>query len=287
MKPELLKELLLLTSEINSKNKRVHEILLLLNSTDASNATKTNVLTTEERKQVVIKPKEKEVQKKAVSTVTTVTTVNPTNKQKLTFKNKESIVYKNEEKVNIPIPKEVNIFMLFGILGVVIAFLAIYVLGKAYIGVIPDIAKAIFVYVLATILLTLSFKLNKRGKELFYGLGQSFYLFAIMIGYIYYHLTTPLTSFVLIVIWLLAFNLLEMKYKPLFINLLVTQVASLFLILYLSYESLLFAGIYSLILIVFNKYRIKNIENDKQKLLLHAASYFNLLLVVFRIIILF
>ena len=282
MKPELLKELLLLTSEINSKNKRVHEILLLLNSTDASNTIKTNVVTTEERKQVVIKPKEKEIQKKAVSTVTTVTT---TNKPTLTFKNKESIVYKNEEKVNIP--KEVNIFMLFGILGVVIAFLAIYVLGKAYIGVIPDIAKAIFVYVLATILLTLSFKLNKRGKELFYGLGQSFYLFAIMIGYIYYHLTTPLTSFVLIVIWLLAFNLLEMKYKPLFINLLVTQVASLFLILYLSYESLLFAGIYSLILIVFNKYRIKNIENDKQKLLLHAASYFNLLLVVFRIIILF
>lgn len=284
MKPDLIKELLLLTSEINSKNKRVHEILLLLNSSDDSKTTKTNVVKKEERKQVVIKPKEKEVQKKAVSTVTTV---NSTNKPKLTFKNKESIVYKNEEKVNIPIPKEVNIFMLFGVLGVVIAFLAIYVLGKAYIGVIPDIAKALFVYVLATILLTLSFKLNKRGKELFYGLGQSFYLFAIMIGYIYYHLTTPLTSFVLIVIWLLAFNLLEMKYKPLFINLLVTQVASLFLILYLSYESLLFAGIYSLILIVFNKYRIKNIENDKQKLLLHAASYFNLLLVVFRIIILF
>lgn len=284
MKPDLIKELLLLTSEINSKNKRVHEILLLLNSSDDSKTTKTNVVKKEERKQVVIKPKEKEVQKKAVSTVTTV---NSTNKPKLTFKNKESIVYKNEEKVNIPIPKEVNIFMLFGVLGVVIAFLAIYVLGKAYIVVIPDIAKALFVYVLATILLTLSFKLNKRGKELFYGLGQSFYLFAIMIGYIYYHLTTPLTSFVLIVIWLLAFNLLEMKYKPLFINLLVTQVASLFLILYLSYESLLFAGIYSLILIVFNKYRIKNIENDKQKLLLHAASYFNLLLVVFRIIILF
>lgn len=284
MKPDLIKELLLLTSEINSKNKRVHEILLLLNSSDDSKTKKTNVVKKEERKQVVIKPKEKEVQKKAVSTVTTV---NSTNKPKLTFKNKESIVYKNEEKVNIPIPKEVNIFMLFGVLGVVIAFLAIYVLGKAYIGVIPDIAKALFVYVLATILLTLSFKLNKRGKELFYGLGQSFYLFAIMIGYIYYHLTTPLTSFVLIVIWLLAFNLLEMKYKPLFINLLVTQVASLFLILYLSYESLLFAGIYSLILIVFNKYRIKNIENDKQKLLLHAASYFNLLLVVFRIIILF
>jgi hypothetical protein len=279
MKPDLIKELLLLTSEINSKNKRVHEILLLLNSTDASSQTKTNVVKKEESKQVVvIKPKEKEVQKKTVTTA-----VKPT----LTFKNKESIVYKTEEKVNIPIPKEVNIFMLFGILGVVIAFLAIYVLGKAYIGVIPDIAKALFVYVLATILLTLSFKLNKRGKELFYGLGQSFYLFAIMIGYIYYHLTTPLTSFVLIVIWLLAFNLLEMKYKPLFINLLVTQVASLFLILYLSYESLLFAGIYSLILIVFNKYRIKNIENDKQKLLLHAASYFNLLLVVFRIIILF
>lgn len=286
MKPELLKELLLLTSEINSKNKRVHEILLLLNSTDASNPIKTNVVTTEERKQVVIKPKEKEVQKNEFTNVDTVKT-DTTNKPTLTFKNKESIVYKTEEKVNKPIPKEINIFMLFGILGVVIAFLAIYVLGKAYIGVIPDIAKAMFVYVLATILLTLSFKLNKRGKELFYGLGQSFYLFAIMIGYIYYHLTTPLTSFVLIVIWLLAFNLLEMKYKPLFINLLVTQVASLFLILYLSYESLLFAGIYSLILIVFNKYRIKNIENDKQKLLLHAASYFNLLLVVFRIIILF
>lgn len=286
MKPDLIKELLLLTSEINSKNKRVHEILLLLNSSDDSKTTKTNVVKKEERKQVVIKPKEKEVQKKEFTNVDTVKT-DTTNKPKLTFKNKESIVYKNEEKVNIPIPKEVNIFMLFGVLGVVIAFLAIYVLGKAYIGVIPDIAKALFVYVLATILLTLSFKLNKRGKELFYGLGQSFYLFAIMIGYIYYHLTTPLTSFVLIVIWLLAFNLLEMKYKPLFINLLVTQVASLFLILYLSYESLLFAGIYSLILIVFNKYRIKNIENDKQKLLLHAASYFNLLLVVFRIIILF
>lgn len=70
-------------------------------------------------------------------------------------------------------------------------------------------------------------------------------------------------------------------------NLLVTQVASLFLILYLSSESLLFAGIYSLVLIVFNKYRITNIDDGKQQFLLHGASYFNLMLLIFRILVLF
>lgn len=272
---ELINELRILTKDIGSKNKRIQEILLLLDlDSESDEVTVRNV----------------NLDRLLVTDPTPTTTPDST-ETILAPKNRvilKTPVRNSKDFVPIEKPrKELNIFMLFGVLGVVIAFVAIYVLGKAYIGVIPDVAKALFVYVLATIMLTLSFKLNKRGKELFYGLGQSFYLFAIMIGYVYYHLTTPLISFVLILIWLLAFNLLEIKYKPLFMNLLVTQVASLFLILYLSSESLLFAGIYSLVLIVFNKYRIKNIDSDNQKLLLHGASYFNLMLLIFRILVLF
>lgn len=267
---QLLNELKVLTKDIAVKNKRIQEIILLMDLSSEM---------TEEMTERVYPSSLPE------STKTTVEQVPlPVNRNRIVINAPNRVV--KSPTVAKP-PKELNVFMLFGILGVVIAFLAIYVLGKAYINVIPDFAKAMFVYVLATILLALSFKLNKRGKELLYGLGQSFYLFGIMIGYVYYHLTTPLTSFLLILIWLLSFNILEMKYKPLFMNLLVTQVASLFLILYLSSESLLFAGIYSLVLIVFNKYRIKNIDDGKQQLLLHGASYFNLMLLIFRILVLF
>ena len=274
---ELINELRILTKDIGSKNKRIQEILLLLDLDSESERDATIIRNVNLDKLLVPDPTPTFTPEQTETIVET--------KNRVILKQPVSSS-KDFTRVETP-RKELNIFMLFGVLGVVIAFVAIYVLGKAYISVIPDVAKALFVYVLATIMLTLSFKLNKRGKELFYGLGQSFYLFAIMIGYIYYHLTTPLISFVLILIWLLAFNLLEMKYKPLFMNLLVTQVASLFLILYLSSESLLFAGIYSLVLIVFNKYRIKNIDSDNQKLLLHGASYFNLMLLIFRILVLF
>lgn len=267
---QLLNELKVLTKDIAVKNKRIQEIILLMDLSSEMN---------EEIPERVYPSSLPE------STKTTVEQVPlPVNRNRIVINAPNRVV--KSPTVAKP-PKELNVFMLFCILGVVIAFLAIYVLGKAYINVIPDFAKAMFVYVLATILLALSFKLNKRGKELLYGLGQSFYLFGIMIGYVYYHLTTPLTSFLLILIWLLSFNILEMKYNPLFMNLLVTQVASLFLILYLSSESLLFAGIYSLVLIVFNKYRITNIDVGRQQLLLHGASYFNLMLLIFRILVLF
>lgn len=267
---QLLNELKVLTKDIAVKNKRIQEIILLMDLSSEM---------TEEMPERVYPSSLPESNKTTVEQVPL-----PVNRNRIVINAPNRVV--KSPTVSKP-PKELNVFMLFGILGVVIAFLAIYVLGKAYINVIPDFAKAMFVYVLATILLALSFKLNKRGKELLYGLGQSFYLFGIMIGYVYYHLTTPLTSFLLILIWLLSFNILEMKYKPLFMNLLVTQVASLFLILYLSSESLLFAGIYSLVLIVFNKYRITNIDDGKQQLLLHGASYFNLMLLIFRILVLF
>lgn len=267
---QLLNELKVLTKDIAVKNKRIQEIILLMDLSSEM---------TEEMPERVYPSSLPESNKTTVEQVPL-----PVNRNRIVINAPKRVV--KSPTVAKP-PKELNVFMLFGILGVVIAFLAIYVLGKAYINVIPDFAKAMFVYVLATILLALSFKLNKRGKELLYGLGQSFFLFGIMIGYVYYHLTTPLTSFLLILIWLLSFNILEMKYKPLFMNLLVTQVASLFLILYLSSESLLFAGIYSLVLIVFNKYRITNIDDGKQQLLLHGASYFNLMLLIFRILVLF